>query len=47
MNTLAKQYKEQRERLTNRFLADKIGDQSYVEAQTKLFTPILQSQQQI
>ena len=41
------EYKEQRERLRNRFLADKTGDQAYLDTQAKLLMPILDSQRQI
>jgi len=42
-----KYYTQQREALRNRFAADKTGDQTFLTQQTKLFQPLLQSQQQI
>ena len=42
-----KYYTQQRDALMNRFAADKTGDQTFLTEQTKLFQPLLQSQQQI
>jgi hypothetical protein len=42
-----KYYTQQRDALRNRFEADKTGDQTLLTEQTKLFKPLLQSQQQI
>lgn len=42
-----KYYTQQRDALRNRFAADKTGDQTLLTEQTKLFQPLLQSQQQI
>ena len=42
-----KYYTQQRDALRNRFTADKTGDQTFLTEQTKLFQPLLQSQQQI
>ena len=42
-----KYYAQQRDALRNRFAADKTGDQTFLTEQTKLFQPLLQSQQQI
>src|ERR1700761_666979 len=42
-----KYYTQQRDALMNSFAADKTGDQTFLTEQTKLFQPLLQSQQQI
>ena len=42
-----KYYTQQRDALRNRFRADKTGDQTFLTEQTKLFQPLLESQQEI